>query len=96
VENYLLDPDPASVYYHGFSSKNGVFTTVDDPLGINFDCGLYNVAYAVNASGAIVGRWDDFCSFEGNQNGYLFQNGVYTTIYPLSRVESKSPTLGRN
>jgi uncharacterized membrane protein len=70
---------------HGFRFKDGVFTTIDNPLGAVPDCG-FNAAYGVNASGAVVGEWDDFCGNDPYQNAHLLKDGAYTTInHPNTR-----------
>lgn len=66
-------------------AANYTFTTIDNPLGADPDCGLFNAAYGVNASGVIVGEWDNFCGEAPYQNGYLLKDGAYTTInHPLT------------
>ena len=57
---------------HGFLLTNGLYATLDDPLGIG---GTF--AQGINASGQIVGYYLDA---NGNLHGFLFSGGTYTTL----------------
>ena len=56
---------------HGFLYSNGVYTTLDDPLGTN------TALQGINDLGQIIGSYDDTNS---TLQGFLYSNGVYTTL----------------
>jgi probable HAF family extracellular repeat protein len=56
----------------GFLYSGGVYTTLNDPLGVE---GTY--AYGINNKGQIVGFYTDG---NGKDQGFLYRHGVYTTL----------------
>jgi probable HAF family extracellular repeat protein len=65
---------------HGFVYSNGIYTTLDHPLaGSNFGNGTANgtVALGINNKGQVVGYYFDV---NGDQHGFLYADGNYTTI----------------
>ena len=65
---------------NGFLYSNGVYTTIDDPLGTG---GTY--PKGINNSGQVVGYYIG----ANGLNGFLFSDGKYTTLN--SRNQSVSP-----
>src|SRR5262249_27785583 len=65
---------------HGFLLSGGVYTTLDDPLGIG-----NTTATGINNAGQIVGFYFDSA---GREHGFLFSGGFYTTI------DDPSATIG--
>ncbi len=57
---------------HGFVDNNGVFSTVDDPLGANG-----SMCVAINSAGWIVGSYVDG---SGTSHGFLESGGTFSTI----------------
>jgi len=56
---------------HGFIYSNGIYTTLDDPLGWS------TVAAGINKVGQVVG---DYVDSSNSYHIFLYSNGVYTTI----------------
>ena len=83
--------DPSTLGYHGFLYSKGVYTTLDDPLGVNSMGNKYTFASAINNSGQIVGYYDD----GPKSHGFLYANGVYTTLDDPLGVNGTLP-LGIN
>jgi len=63
----------APAYPHGFfyDFNRDIFTTIDDPLGIE------NSANGINSAGQIVGQYLDSNLYD---HGFLYSGGTYTTI----------------
>jgi probable HAF family extracellular repeat protein len=64
--------DAAGLLLHGFLLDNGSYTTLDVP-GSSF---AVTYATGINASGQIVGWYDD----GRTDHGFLYDNGSYTTL----------------
>ena len=64
---------------HGFTFKNGVYTTVDDPLGVQG-----TAVTGISDSGQIVGFYGDA---SGNFHVFVDSNGAFTTISDAAPTE---------
>jgi len=60
---------------YGFFYSAGSYTTINDPLAAQAYGGIQ--AYGINATGQIVGTYDDSSS---RSHGFLYSGGSYTTI----------------
>ena len=72
---------------HGFVYSNGVYTTLDDPLGSS------TIARGVNNLGQVVGTYVD--SMNGKTKGFFYENGIYTTI-DYAGISGTTIALGVN
>ena len=59
--------------YHGFVYSSGKYITLDYPSGV------HTFAYGINATGQIVGSFED----SNGYHGFLDKNGVFTDLYEL-------------
>lgn len=57
--------------FHGFLLRHGIYTNIDDPLGVHTD------VVDINAPGDMVGNYYDS---SGTSHGFLLRQGVYTSI----------------
>jgi len=74
--SYLHTVSGVTPVYTGFIDDNGTITYLNAPGTLNSNG--YTYANGINDSGAVVGAYET--SYGGQQHGFLYENGTYTTI----------------